>query len=93
MKKFFSLRAITPKSILLAKRFPVSILLIAGFASLLFVSISSCVKASYIPYQLYIFLSLGAIISVAATLWLEDFVSKPKQYIITVAITLLWGAY
>ena len=93
MKKFFSLRAITPKSILLAKRFPVSILLIAGFASLLFVSISSYVKASYIPYQLYIFLSLGAIISVAATLWLEDFVSKPKQYIITVAITLLWGAY
>jgi len=86
MKKFFSLRAITPKSISLAKRFPVSILLIAGFAS-------SIMKASYIPYQLYIFLSLGAIISVAATLWLEDFVSKPKQYIITVAITLLWGAY
>ncbi len=91
MKKFFSLRAIAQKSILLTERFPISILLIAGLAFLCFIDISK--EANYIPYQLYIFFSFGFIISVAVTLWLEDFVRGFKQYIIIAAVTLLWGIY
>jgi hypothetical protein len=93
MKKFFSLREIAQKSILLAKRFPVSILLIVCYASLNFALINHSNSIRDLSFQLYIFLTLGSVISIAATLWLEDFVSEPKQYIITAAITLLWGAY
>jgi len=91
MKKFFSPRAIAQKSVLLAKRFPISILLIAGLAILLFMNTSN--PANKIPYKLYIFLSFGSVISIAATLWLEDFARDLKQYIITAAVTLLWGIY
>ena len=90
VKKFFlvGVGAVTQKSVLLAKRFPVSILLIAGFAAMLFMGMWIIGAA-----RLYVFFSLGAAISVAATLWLEDFVGELKRYIITVAVTLLWGTY
>ena len=95
VKKFFSagFGAMTQKSVLLAKRFPVSILLIAGVATMLFMGLGIGEDWEYLTTRLYIFFSLGAVISVAATLWLEDFIGELKRYIITVAVTLLWGGY
>jgi len=91
MKNIFSISLITKNLVLSLRRFPISIFLVAGFASLLFAENNDLKKN--IPYQLYLFFSLGAIISVTATLWLENFVNHQKQYIITAVIILLWGAY
>jgi len=91
MKKFFSPQVIAQKSILLIERFPISISLIVLLALLLFTEINSPVNE--IPGQVYYFFLLGSVISVAATLWLEDFVSNRKRNLITAAIMLLWGVY
>ena len=91
MKKFFSRRAIAQKSTLLAERFPISISLIVFFALSLFVEISN--PENEIPSQVHNFFLLGSVISVAATLWLEDFVSERKRNMIIAAIMLLCGVY
>ena len=91
MSKFFSISMITNKFILSVKRFPISILLLAGFAASLFMGFNDLLKD--IPLKLLIFFSVGTIISVTATLWLEDFVNYLKQCIITAVFVLLWGVY
>jgi hypothetical protein len=89
LKKFFSIGSITQKSVLLLTRFPVSVTLLLLLACVLFlVSIDGAVDERFI-----IFLSIGATISIAATLWLEDVVNYKKQLLITGAATLLWGVY
>ncbi|MCL2131891.1 MAG: DUF4153 domain-containing protein [Lentimicrobiaceae bacterium] len=91
MKKLFSIGLITNKLLLLVKRFPISILLTAGFAFLLFADINSWIKD--IPSQLFFFFSLGTLISVTAVLAIENFANCLKQHIITLAVVLLWGVY
>jgi len=81
-----------PKLLSSVRRFPVSVALILGFASVLFVEITLDLGGVF-SYRLHIFLAFGAIIGTAAALWLEDFVSGAKFYIITAVITLLWGVY
>jgi len=95
MKKIFSIQAIMPKLLLAGRRFPVSVGLVLGLALLLFMETAADLRniGGIFSYRMYIFLGLGAIISTAAALWLEDFVSVAKQHIITAAITLLWGIY
>jgi len=91
MKNIFSINLMTQKFELSAKRFPVTVLLIAGYASLLFAEINNW--KTDISFQYYIFFSLGVIISITATLWLENMGNYLKQHIITAVIILLWGVY
>jgi hypothetical protein len=78
------------KLLLLLKRFPITLLLVIGFAVLLFMAINSDVE---IPYRLALFFSIGAFLSASAMLFAEDFFEKIKSYGITVFIVLLWGVY
>jgi hypothetical protein len=89
--RFFSLNAMTGKLLLVAKRFPISILLVVGLASLFFILING--NEDDVSFQLWLFLPVGAFISVAATLFAEDFVNQIKTYAITLAVVALWGVY
>jgi len=94
MQKFFSLSVIMQKLSLVVRRFPVSILLVAGFAVLCFIEINNnSVPKNAIPYQLWIFFSVGALISVALTLWLENYKICLWRYALTLAGVLLWSLY
>lgn len=93
MKKFFSIDSIAKKSALLAKRFPISVLLLTGFAFLLFLLINEFPASKYLSFKLYIFFSFGVIISAVAMLYLEDYFDYLKQYIINAALIALWGVY
>ncbi len=88
--RFFSITSITEKLLLLVKRFPVSLLLVVGLAVLFFMAINS--DFDDISYQLWFFFSVGAFISVVATLFAEDFHCL-KMYGITLLSVLLWGLY
>ncbi|MCL2219970.1 MAG: DUF4153 domain-containing protein [Chitinispirillia bacterium] len=47
----------------------------------------------YSPWRMYSFLIIGTIISVTATLLLEDLVGNIKRYVITAAAVLMWCLY
>jgi hypothetical protein len=87
MKNFFSIDQIVQKSELTVRRFPISVALTVCLAFFL------VVPQTNVPYRLYAFLAVGAVISAAAALWLEDRFGCWMQYIITAAITSLWGVY
>ena len=89
--KFFSIRSITEKLSLSVKRFPISILLFIGLAILYFIAIHG--KFDDVSFQLWIFFSVGAFISVAVTLFFEDYFSNLKNYGITLFAALFWGVY
>ena len=89
MKRFFSISQITEKAKISVKRFPISILLILSFTALLLAKF----KNSEYATQTYYFLSVGIFISIAAILWLEDFIDYLKQQLMTAGIILLWAAY
>ena len=91
VSRFFSISSITEKLLLLIQRFPISILLVVGLAVLFFVAINK--DFDDISYQLWIFFSIGAIISITATLFSEDHFNNLKTYGITLAAVLLWGMY
>jgi hypothetical protein len=95
MRKLPSLTLITQKLALAAKRFPISIMLIMCLTVSLFAEDIGWLGEYTLEgiFRLKIFLSIGALISVATVLWLEDFASYAKQQIITFFITLLWGTY
>lgn len=75
---------------LVINRFPFSVAALASLAVLMFKDFSITLKPS--P-QLYVFFSLGTVISLVAALWLEDNVAHLKQHIITAGIMFLWGVY
>ncbi|MDR1699179.1 MAG: DUF4153 domain-containing protein [Prevotellaceae bacterium] len=89
--RFFSITSITEKLSLLLKRFPISILLVAGLAVLFFVAINS--DFDDVSYRLWFFFSVGAFISIAAVLFSEDFLNYLKTCVITLFSVLLWGLY
>jgi hypothetical protein len=101
LKNFFSIDSIIQKSVLLARRFPVSVLLLVILATWMFIDISNIwgkfsdiIDENFLPsYRLYIFLTVGIVISITVTLWLEDVVGYIRRYLITAGIMLLWGAY
>ena len=88
---FLSVSSIIEKLSLLIKRFPISILLVVGLAVLFFTGING--KFEDISYQLWIFFSVGAFISVTATLFSEDYFNRLKTYSITFFAVLLWATY
>jgi hypothetical protein len=89
--RFFSVSSMTEKLSLLAKRFPISILLVIGLAVLFFVAING--DFDDISYKFWFFLSVGAFISITVTLFAEDFLNNLKTYGITFFTVLLWGVY
>ena len=91
MSRFFSVSLMTEKLTMLVKRFPISILLIVALAVLFFVGIN--INFDDISYQLWIFFSVGSIISVTTTLLFEDYFRNLKNYGITFFVVLLWGMY
>jgi hypothetical protein len=100
MLKLPSLTLITQKLALAAKRFPFSVMFIACLTKLLFDEGIIFLEGEVLPEEKeeyitrkHIFFSIGAILSITAVLWLEDFVSYVKQQIITIFIILLWWAY
>ena len=91
-KRLFSFDAIIDKVLRLLARFPIAVLLVIGFSVLWFIQLNSS-KPNPISYQLWVFFSIGALLSAAATLFVEDFWDKIKQYGSTLAVVLLWGVY
>lgn len=89
--RFFSVSSMADKLLLLVKRFPISLLLVIGLAVLFFVAINT--DFDDVPYQLWIFFSIGAFLSVLATLFTEDFFNYLKTYGVALLVTLLWGVY
>ena len=86
-----SMNSISQKLSLLVKRFPMTILLVAGLSVLFFVAINNDFDS--IPYSLFIFFSAGALISVTTTLFFEDFLDYIKTSGISLFMVLLWGIY
>jgi hypothetical protein len=96
LNEYFSINAITEKLLLLVKRFPISVLLLAVteyYNETLFLSGDFFSGRSDLFIQTYLFLTLGVFISAVAALWSEDIVDYGKQCVITAAILLLWGGY
>ncbi|MDR2861151.1 MAG: DUF4153 domain-containing protein [Syntrophobacterales bacterium] len=88
--RFFSVSSMTEKISLLVKRFPIGISLVVGLAALFFAAVNS---ENDIPYQFWIFFSVGTFISVTATLFAEDFFDNLKTYGISLFVVLFWGVY
>ena len=88
-KRFFSFDLIIDKILRLLERFPITILLVVGFAVLCFMEINDAET----NYRLWIFFSVGAFLSAAATLFAEDFWNRIKRYGITIFMVVLWGVY
>ena len=102
LKQIFYVSSMTEKLLLLFKRFPISILLVIGLAVLFFVVVNGNSDVITVfdgnfdgipPYRLWIFFSVGAFISVTATLFSEDFFDNLKSYVISIFMVLLWGIY
>ncbi|GHV11400.1 hypothetical protein FACS1894162_6790 [Bacteroidia bacterium] len=93
--KTFSITSALKKLQAVAVRFPISLLLLIGTATLCCIAINELLSNAYeIPFQLWIFFSLGTILSVAATLSVENLKCQQwKQYGITFLCVLLWGVY
>jgi len=91
-KKKLSFSAITEKLLLVVKRFPISILLVIGFAALMFVVIHGDVE-EIVLFRFSLFFSVGAFVGVAVALCAEDFVNNLKTCAATLIAVLLWGTY
>ena len=78
------------KTVRMAVRFPVSVLLLVWLAVKLF---SGGVDSGVDNIRLYVFFLGGVPVSLAAALWLEDHLRGLKLHTATAAVTLLWGAY
>ncbi|GHV43856.1 hypothetical protein FACS1894180_4200 [Bacteroidia bacterium] len=88
MKKKINFSSVLEKLALVVKRFPVSILLVCGFACLLFCSVNN--SDFKIPFNWQMFFLIGTFITVTATLWLENFKICLWRYAATVCIAVLW---
>ena len=88
---FFSVVSMVQKLLLLVKRFPISILFVVGLAVLFFVAVNG--DFDDISYQLWIFFSIGAFISITATLSAEDHFNNLKTCVVTLFAVLFWGVY
>ncbi|MDR2208458.1 MAG: DUF4153 domain-containing protein [Azoarcus sp.] len=75
---------------LLVKRFPVSVLLIVGFAALCFTAING---RYFVSDRIWICFAVSALISVATTLFVEDIFDNIKTYVISFFVVLLFGVY
>ncbi|MDR2841433.1 MAG: DUF4153 domain-containing protein [Paludibacter sp.] len=89
--KRFSINLLSQKLKLVVTRFPISILCVIGFSVMCFDSINR-LQPEY-PDQLWLFFSLGFVISLTATLWLENFKICFWRYAATAALLLLCGIY
>ncbi|MDR1517603.1 MAG: DUF4153 domain-containing protein, partial [Dysgonamonadaceae bacterium] len=90
--KFFSFASLGNKFLNLAKRMPVSVLMVCGFAVLLLFEINDW--CSKVPFNDWVFFSVGVFISVALTLWVEDFVhNRWKHHALALAGVALWYLY
>jgi len=89
--KPFSFNTVIEKLSLVAKRFPVSILLTIGFSVLLFMLINGDYED--IPVRLWLFFSIGAFVGIATVLGAEDFFNNLKTCAISLITVLLWGVY
>lgn len=92
LKTRFSFNTIIEKLIKTLKRFPISILLIFGFAVLIFIDLNGYVEKS-ILIRLCCFFSIGTFLGIALTLFLEDFFNWLKINVVVLIILLLWGIY
>ncbi len=89
--KLFSVISITKKLQLLAKRFPITILLVIGLAVLFFIGINDSFDT--ISYRLWIFFPISIFISLTVTLFAEDFWNYLKTHLLSILFVLLWGIY
>jgi len=90
--KLFSFNAMIEKLSLVAKRFPVSILMVIGLSVLLFWEINGNVE-DIILVKLMLFFSVGTFVGVVVALFAEDFVNNLKTCAATLIAVLLWGVY
>lgn len=91
MNKLFSFSAMTEKLLLLTKRFPVAILLVVTLTVLILVGVNG--DFGDIPYQFWFFFTVGTFISVAVTLFAEDYFTHFKTYGVSLLVVLLWGVF
>lgn len=90
-KKWFSLSEFSEKILSLLQRMPASVSIVIGFAVLCFICIHSDTDVS--P-RCIAFCVVGLFISIAAVLWLEDYVKNNGfRQLITLLCIVLWGAY
>ncbi|MCL2183900.1 MAG: DUF4153 domain-containing protein [Chitinispirillia bacterium] len=92
-KTQFSVESISQKLKLLGVRFPISILLLLAITFQLFSLVGKWDISYSESYRIYTFLIVGAVISVIATLLLEDLVGNIKRHAVTAAAVALWGVY
>ena len=90
IKKYFSFISIIQKLSLIAKRFPITILFVAGLASLFFVLINGSTEISL---KLWVFCSVGAFVGMATSLCAEDFFNILKTQLAALVAVLLLGIY
>ncbi len=83
--------SLTEKLSIVAKRFPISIILFVGFAVLIFVAINA--DFDDVPHKLWFFFSVGAVLSILITLFAEDFFDTLKTCASVIAVLVLWGVY
>jgi hypothetical protein len=97
LKDYFSISSVTAKLLLLLKRFPISVLLVAATEfyneAVILERIKFLDRSDDLLCRSYLFITLGVFISVTAALWSEDIVDYVKQYAITAAVIALWGVY
>ncbi|MDL2231396.1 DUF4153 domain-containing protein [Porphyromonadaceae bacterium OttesenSCG-928-L07] len=91
VNKFWSLGPMIEKLFRTVKRFPITVLLLVGLAIRFRFEINSGFDTVF--YRLWVFLPGSIFISVAVTLFIEDFYSKLKTYAISLLAVLLWGVY
>lgn len=89
--RFFSVSSMAEKLSLLAKRFPVSVLLIVGLSVLFFMTIDG--GFDEFPERLWIFFPIATFLSVTATLFFEDFLNNLKTCALSLLAVALWGVY
>jgi hypothetical protein len=89
MKKI-NFSSVLDKILLVLKRFPISILLILGFASMLFGDVNFDMSEHF---NWLMFFLVGTFATVSATLLLENFKICLWRYAITVCIAALWLIY
>ena len=89
--KPFSFNTVIEKLSLVAKRFPVSILLTIGVSVLLFMLINGDYED--IPFRLWLFYSIGIPVGIATVLGAEDFFNNLKTCAISLITVLLWSVY
>lgn len=89
--KNLSLALMTDKLTLLVKRFPISLLFIAGIATIFFVEINA--DFNDFSYKLWLLFPVGIFLSIVATLFFEDFFDALKTNGISLLVILLWAVY